>query len=62
MHFRERFVILLALGITFSATVVVSDADIWAGAIVATVAVVLNYWLALILVQRTVGRLRKEPA
>lgn len=59
MHFRRRFTLLLVLGGTFSLALIAAGQSVLLGGFAATLAVVLNYWVALILHRRTVQEMQR---
>lgn len=54
MNFKRRFTFMLSLGVSFSITLLMTQQSLLLGSLVAMVAVVLNYWLMLHFVRRTV--------
>lgn len=54
MNFKRRFLLLLSLGIFYSLTLMTAQVDPLIGGFVATLGVVINYWVALIVLRKTV--------
>lgn len=61
MNFKRRFVLLLVLGVTFSLTIFFVQVNLFVGALVAMVGVVVNYWSALIPHRKTITELQQRP-
>ena len=60
MDFKRRFVLLVSLGVSFMLTLLATQWSLFAGGIVAMFAVVINYWVALIVLNHTIRRLGAE--
>lgn len=55
MDFKRRFTLMLTLGVTFSATIMMVQVDPLLGAFTGALGVVVNYWMALILLRRAMA-------
>lgn len=54
MEFRDRLLVLIILGFTFSATIIATQVAPLIGGIVGMLGVVANYWVMLRMINQTI--------